>query len=191
MKNNREEKEQKINWIQIILASGVIASIISSTSSLIVSCSANERLEKIETQKYQYNLSTTRYEKLQEALEYFSSFKLYDSEYIHRFDISSDEYSIDGVLDMMDDSIGQFVLQLYSIAPYLSDEAYDILESAGAFEEDILKTPDININNVLDDEEVNEVYKEHLNLANSKFDNLCSIIIKAITYDIYNEYVPK
>lgn len=190
-KSKAKDKSGEKNKNQVFWNSGVVVAFISGMISLVVSLSTNARLKDIEIQKYQYNLHETRYEKLQESLEYFSGFKMFDSKYIYRFDIGSDEYSLDGVIDMLYGSTDEFILHLRLLEPYLSDEAIDMLEENGVFENDVLKQYDVHINDYADDAEVNKSIKEHLELVNSEYDNLCAIIVEAISRDIYKEYIPE
>ena len=86
--------------------------------------------------KYEYSLHDIRFEKLQEELEFFSKFKVYDNKFIYKFDIESEEYSTDAVMDMMHDSLGEYIIHLNLLGPYLSDEAYEELEKQGLFNPD-------------------------------------------------------
>ena len=92
----------------ILLSSGVIAALITGGFSLQVSRETNVRLQSIETQKYEYELQTMRYEKLQEFLIFFSEFQVYDDELIYNFDVDS-EYSIDMIMKKSNPFFIQFV----------------------------------------------------------------------------------
>lgn len=182
-KNNNSEQN---NTYQLLLSSGVIVAIITGLFSCGASYDTNERLKELEKQKYEYTLQDIRYEKLQESLEYFSRFKVYDSKYINRFDITSENYSIEGATDMLNDSIDEFKAQLFLLSPYLSDDALLMLENQRISEDGILKIQDISINDISNDVEVNAKVKEHFEHVNDEFDNLVNKIIEVISYDIYN-----
>lgn len=186
---NKGTKIKDKNVYQFLLTSGVIAAFVTGAFSLKVSYDTSEQLKDIEAQKYQYNLQEVRYEKLQEELMYFSGFKVYDSKYIYRFDIGSEDCSLDGVVNMLYDSQDEFILHLRCLDPYLSDDALEFLENEGVFDKDILKTYELDIADISDDAEVNTAVKEHLELVNEEFENLSGKIVQAISQDIYNEYV--
>lgn len=183
-KKKREEKEEKKNLYLVLLTSGVIAALITGLFSLFVSYNTNEKLKDIETQKHHYDLQEVRYGKLQEALEYFSKFKIYDPKYIYRFDINSKDFSTDAAMEMYYDSSQDFLSHVLIIIPYLSDEAIDTLEENGVFDVDALKKYDINVNELTDDTKINEIMKEHMQLVNSEFESVCIVIIQALSYDL-------
>lgn len=176
---------------QIILTSGVIASLIAGISSVIVSIETNRKLEDLEEQKYTYDLHEKRYEELKSFLEYFSGFQVYDAEMIYRFDVNSEEYSLDAAADMMHNSINEFVSQLNQLSPYLSDEAINMMEDDGVFEEDAIEHHDLEITYYADTDLINTEVKRHMEQTNEEFDYVNTSIIKAITYDIHKAYVPE
>lgn len=186
-KNKNKDKRN----LSVFLTSGVIVAFVTGVFSLKVSYDTNEQLKDIETQKYQYNLQEVRYEKLQEELKYFSVFKVYDSKYIHRFDIDSEDRSIAGAVDMLHDSLDEFLLHLKCLEPYLSDDALEFLENEGVFDEEFMRKYELDIADISDDAEVNIAVKEHMELVNEEFENLSEKIVQAISKDIYKEYIPR
>lgn len=188
-KQNKDEQQNPKNLYSIAMTSCVIADIISSSFSAFTAWNTNEKLKDIEIQKHQYGLQEARYGKLQEALEFFSSFEVYDPKYVHRFDIDSKSYSIDGVMDMYYDSTQKFLSQIYKIIPYLSDEALDILEVNGLVNEEEWKKYDIDINKLSNTTKINAAVKEYLNLVNDEFELKKTIIMQALTHDISKHYI--
>lgn len=190
-KQDEQQNQNEKNLSSVALTSCVIAAIISSVFSAFTAWNTNEKLKDIEVQKHKYELQEARYEKLQESLEYFSGFEVYDPKYIYRFDIDSDSdaYSIDGVMDMYYDSSHEFLSQTFKIIPYLSDEAVDVLEENGLVNVDEWKKYDIDINKLTDDTKINAAVKEYLNLVNDEFDSKKGVIMQALTYDISRHYI--
>ena len=68
--------------MKFLLTSCVVAALITGIISLIVSFNNNARLKEIETQKHQYDLQMIKYEKLQEALLFFTNYQFIDYEFI-------------------------------------------------------------------------------------------------------------
>lgn len=191
-KQNQEKQEKQHppkNSYSVVLTSCVIAAIISSGFSAFTAWNTNEKLKDIEIQKHQYELQEIRYEKLQESLESFAGFEVYDPKFIFRFDINSEDYSIDGVMDMYYDSSREFLSQVFKIIPYLSDEAVDILEENGLTDLEKWKKYDIDINMLTDDTKINVAVKEHLNSVNDEFDLKKAVIMQALTHDISKHYI--
>lgn len=193
-KNQQEQKKQKEqqnhkNPYSVALTSCVIAAMISSAFSAFTAWNTNEKLKDIEIQKHQYELQEARYEKLQEALDFFASFEVYDPKYIYRFDINSESYSIDGVMDMYYDSTREFLSQTYIIIPYLSEEALEILEENGLVNVEEWEKYDIDINEMTNDTKINAAVKEHLNLVNNEFELKKAVIMQALTHDITKHYI--
>ena len=186
---NKKEKSHKESILSILLTSAVFAALVTGIFSLIVSYDTNERLKYIETQKHHYDLQETRYEKLQDALEYFSIFKVYDPKFIYRFDISSDDYSIVGAMDMYYDSSQEFLSQVYLVIPYLSDDAIAILEESNFFKGNALDIYDIDVGELTDDAKINTAVKNHLELVNSEFESETAIVMQALTHDIALHYI--
>ncbi len=161
----------------------------TSSFSAFTAWNTNEKLKDIEIRKHQYELQEARYEKLQESLEFFSGFKVYDPKYIYRFDISSEDYSLDGAMDMYYDSAQEFLSQTLKIIPYMSDEAVDILEENGVTNEEEWKKYDIDNSEMTSDTKINDAVKEHLNLVNDEFDLKRVVIIQALTNDLSKHYI--
>ncbi len=175
---------------KIILSSAVIATIISSLFSCVLDYNNNKMLKDLENQKYQYDLQLERYEKLQEFLEYFASFKVYDYKFINRFDIDSDEYSIDSLMDIVYDSFGELQTNLKLMSPYLNDDSLEYLETNIIDNKEVLKKHSLNIKNMEDSAEVNTAVKEHLTKVNEEFDKFTKIIIDVLETEIHSSYVP-
>lgn len=185
----QENQQNQRNPYSIALTSCVIAAIISSAFSAFTAWNTNEKLKDIEIRKHQYELQETRYEKLQDSLEFFSRFEVYDPKYIYRFDIKSEDYSIDGVMDMYYNSTQEFMSQTLMIIPYLSDEALDILEENELSLDEGWKKYEIDISVFDDDTKINAAVKEHLKLVNLEFGAKRGIIMEALTHDISNHYI--
>lgn len=191
LQNQKKQEEQKsqINRYSVALTSCVIAAIISSAFSAFTAWNTNEKLKDIEIRKHQYELQETRYEKLQDSLEFFSGFEVYDPKYIYRFDINSEDYSIDCFMDMYYNSSQEFLSQASLIIPYLSDEAIDILEVNGFNPEEGWREYEIDISILCDDTKINAAVKEHLNLVNDEFDSKKAVIMQALIHDISRHYI--
>lgn len=187
-KKQEEQQSQKKSY-SVALTSCVIAAIISSAFSAFTAWNTNEKLKDIEIQKHRYELQETRYEKLQEALEFFAGFEVYDPKFIFRFDIDSEDYSIDGAIDMYYDSSQEFLSQTLIIVPYLSDEALAILEENGLADIEEWEKYDIDINELINNAKVNAVVKEHLKLVNNEFDLKKIAIMQALTHDLSKHYI--
>jgi len=185
------DKKENRDLYQILLTSGVIAGFITGIFSLIISLNTNQRLQDIEMQKHEYNLHVVRFEKLQESLEFFSKFKVYDTNFINNFDITSDEYTAKMIIDMMQDSTEEFMAQLSILGPYLSKEAVQMLEAKGAFEVELSKICGVEIDLKSNANDVNKAVKEHMESANKEIGKLNTCIIEAISYDIHNDYIPE
>lgn len=190
-KNQKNQKKQQNpkNPYPVALTSCVIAAIISSGFSAFTAWNTNEKLKDIEMQKHQYELQEIRYEKLQESLEFFAGFEVYDPKFIFKFDIASEDYSIDSVMDMYYDSSQEFSSQVFKIIPYLSDEAIDILEENGLADLEEWKKYDINVNMLTDDTKINVAVKEHLNSVNDNFGLKKAVVMQALTHDISKHYI--
>ncbi len=185
----QEEQQSPQKSYTVVLTSCVIAAIISGAFSVFTAWNTNEKLKDIEIQKHQYELQEARYEKLQEALEFFVNFEVYDPKFIFRFDIDSEDYSIDGAIDMYYDSSQEFLSQTLKIVPYLSDEALDILEENGLADIEEWKKDDVDINELINNAKVNAAVKEHLESVNSKFDLKKIALMQALTHDLSKHYV--
>ncbi|RKI37026.1 hypothetical protein D7V86_23945 [bacterium D16-51] len=188
-------KDDKLKKYKILFTSGVIAAIITGVFSLVVSIETNNKLEKIETQKYQYGLYEIRYEKLQEYLEFFSKFEICDSKYFYGFDISSDEYSIEGIIKIIYDSDSEFKSKLNLLSPYLSDGALKILEKEVKLDvlnlmlEQFISKLIGSVSFDSNDKHTNDNVKNCLKVINEYYAGWCASAIKVIKLDIHNEYV--
>lgn len=172
----------------ILLSSGVIAALITGGFSLQVSRETNVRLQSIETQKYEYELQTMRYEKLQEFLIFFSEFQVYDDELIYNFDVDS-EYSIDMIMKKSNESFNAFSAKLQQLNAYLSDQALELLETkADEIKETLLDDRTIDVTKLDSVDQINLAVKNHMALVNSDMSKVSSFLVQVITQDIFYEY---
>lgn len=172
----------------ILLSSGVIAALITGGFSLQVSRETNVRLRSIETQKYEYELQTMRYEKLQEFLIFFSEFQVYDDELIYNFDVDS-EYSIDMIMKKSNESFNAFSAKLQQLNAYLSDQALELLETkADEIKETLLDDRTIDVTKLDSVDQINLAVKNHMALVNSDMSKVSSFLVQVITQDIFYEY---
>ena len=172
----------------ILLSSGVIAALITGGFSLQVSRETNVRLQSIETQKYEYELQTMRYEKLQEFLIFFSEFQVYDDELIYNFVVAS-EYSIDMIMKKSNESFNAFSAKLQQLNAYLSDQALELLETkADEIKETLLDDRTIDVTKLDSVDQINLAVKNHMALVNSDMSKVSSFLVQVITQDIFYEY---
>lgn len=188
--NKQNGKKIRIDS-KILLSSGVVAALIAGVFSLLVSLNTNAKLGKIEQQKYEYELHAIRYEKLREFLSFFSEFQVYDDEFIYNFNIDSEEYSADTIISTMHESEKNYEAKMLQLNAYLSDQALELLESYKIDMESVFQEVEpVDLSELDTIEKINLAYKDHMIYVNSQFSDFSLYIIKVITFDIFNEYVP-
>lgn len=183
---NNINNSKKLNVTQIVLTSCVIGTIIGGCLSMVNTFIQNAASKEIKQFEYYNELHKQRYEELRDALDFFSSFKLYDIADIEKIDVDSDLYFIN---EKRENSINKYLSNLYKLQPYLSDSALEILEDE--LDEivnengSILITDDFDPKLYCNDEELIARFKEHLKFANDQFEQLSQSILTAICNDLY------
>lgn len=196
IKNNIYKKVLNMNTkekgkiYQFLVTSGVIGAFITGVFSLMVSWNTNEKLKDIESQKYQYSLHEIRYEKLYEYLEYFSSFRLFESKYIYNFNVD-EGYSVEDAMNIMYDATDDFSEHLDLLVPYLSYDSYAIIEESGIFDDDFVSSYEAKASSFKDITDINESMKKQMELGNSQFEEFSNAIVRAISYEIGMDYIPR
>lgn len=159
--------------------------------SIIIMGLTNHTLEKIEVQKYQYTLHETKFEKLQESLEYFMRFKVVDEKYIEKFDVRSIEDSAFEILDMAIDSTNEFSVQSELMLLYIGDEAFKKMVDAGVLNDPMDSAELIIDITGLSDSEKNQEIRLYLKKMNEVYAYYADRIVDGIKYDIETNYIPK
>ena len=161
--------------------------ILTAFVSIFVAYLTNHTLEEIEIQKYQYVLHESRFEKLQEALEYLVRFEVFDYEYINRLDVNASDFSEDEILEIAYESTSELNARIDALTPYFSEEALNTLVENGFFEHK-LEYDDIDFSSAGDE---SKEIQEFLTSVNEQFDIVVQEIIYVIKADISRAYIPK
>lgn len=187
-KSKKHSVNSNPTLLSILFTSAVVAAIISGIFSLIVANNTNKRLSLIEQQKFDYEILYGRFAKLQEYMDYFAGFQVYEPEFINDYSIN-DESSLSNLRTVFDEASSSFLSKSLQLIPYLSDNACEKLECLINENALLPDPPMINLEGLETDDDINVAIKEHMRLVNNDFRAASVAILQLITLDLYSDFL--
>ena len=94
-------------------------------------------------------------------------------------------------MNKMYDATDDFSEHLDLLIPYLSYESYAIIEEAGIFDDNFMTSYEDEANSFKNITDINEAMRKQMELANKKMKVFSNAIVRAISYEIGIDYIPR